>query len=199
MLENIKINPEFERLIPPLVDDEFELLERNIVLEGEIYTPLFTWNGYIIDGHHRYKILCKHENIKFKVIEKEFENMTELPETEDAIFVKFGEMINVPNGKVILDYHLPELKIGDVPEERTLAKDIHLHIRGPEKICIIGKNGCGKTTLLRKIAMELATRKDIKVSYMPQNYEECLDAQLTPVEFSKPLWFSPLVDARHSF
>ncbi len=115
--------------------------------------------------------------------EKEFETMTELPETEDAIFVKFGEMINVPNGKVILDYHLPELKIGDVPEERTLAKDIHLHIRGPEKICIIGKNGCGKTTLLRKIAMELATRKDIKVSYMPQNYEECLDAQLTPVEF----------------
>lgn len=77
MLENIKINPEFERLIPPLVDDEFELLERNIVLEGEIYTPLFTWNGYIIDGHHRYKILCKHENIKFGVVEKEFENKYE--------------------------------------------------------------------------------------------------------------------------
>lgn len=78
MLENIKINPEFERLIPPLVDDEFELLERNIVLEGEIYTPLFTWNGYIIDGHHRYRILCKHENIKFGVVEKEFENKYEV-------------------------------------------------------------------------------------------------------------------------
>lgn len=77
MLENIKINPEFERLIPPLVEDEFELLERNIVLEGEIYTPLFTWNGYIIDGHHRYRILCKHKNIKFRVIEKEFENKYE--------------------------------------------------------------------------------------------------------------------------
>lgn len=115
--------------------------------------------------------------------EKEFENMTEIPETEDAIFIKFGENANVPNGKVILDYHLPELKIGSSIEERCLAKNINLYIRGPEKICIIGKNGCGKTTLLRKIAVELMVRKDIKVSYMPQNYEECLDEKMTPVEF----------------
>ena len=111
--------------------------------------------------------------------EKEFENMTEMPETEDAIFIKFGEKVQVPNGKVILDYHIQELKV----EDRLLAKDIDLCIRGPEKICIIGKNGCGKTTLIRKIADELGQRKDIKVSYMPQNYEDCLDESMTPVEF----------------
>lgn len=77
MLENIKINPEFELLIPALIDDEFELLEKNIVLEGEIYTPIFVWNGYIVDGHHRYRILLKHKNIKFKIVEKEFENKYE--------------------------------------------------------------------------------------------------------------------------
>lgn len=122
--------------------------------------------------------------------EKEFENMTEIPETEDAIFIKFGEKVSVPNGKVILDYHLPELCIENdfetaenLEEQRILAKDVQLYIRGPEKICIIGKNGCGKTTLLRKIAEELKMRKDMKVSYMPQNYEECLDEELTPVEF----------------
>ena len=116
--------------------------------------------------------------------EKEFENMTEIPETEDAIFIKFGDKINVPNGKVILDYDLPELLVEDVQTgTRCLAKNIKLHVRGPEKICIIGKNGCGKTTLLRKIAEELRARKDIKISYMPQNYEECLDENLTPVEF----------------
>lgn len=115
--------------------------------------------------------------------EKQFENMTELPETEDAIFVKFGENANVPNGKVILDYHLPELRIENPEQERILAKDIHLYVRGPEKICIIGKNGCGKTTMLGKIAMELKARKDIKVSYMPQNYAECFDEKMTPVEF----------------
>ena len=77
MLENIKINPEFELLIPPLIDEEFEMLESNILAEGEIYTPIFVWNGYIIDGHHRHKVLIKHDNIKFRIIEKEFENKYE--------------------------------------------------------------------------------------------------------------------------
>ena len=77
MMDNLKINPEFEYLIPSMLDEEFELLEKNIISEGEIYTPLFVWNGYIIDGHHRYKILCEHQNIKYKVIEKEFKNKYE--------------------------------------------------------------------------------------------------------------------------
>jgi len=111
--------------------------------------------------------------------EKEYENMTEIPETEDAIFVKFGEKAGMPAGKIVLEYELPELTV----EERVLAKDIFLRIKGPEKVCIIGRNGCGKTTLLRKIAEELMPRTDIKTSYMPQNYEEILNHNLTPVEF----------------
>ena len=111
--------------------------------------------------------------------EKEHENMTEIPETEDAIFIKFGEKASMPAGKIVLEYSLPELMV----EDRVLAKDIFLRIKGPEKVCIIGKNGCGKTTLLRQIAKEMFTRKDIKASYMPQNYEELLDMGLTPVEF----------------
>ena len=111
--------------------------------------------------------------------EKEYENMTEIPETEDAIFIKFGEKASMPAGKTVLEYKLSQL----IVEERLLAKDIFLRIKGPEKVCIIGKNGCGKTTLLRKIAEELLERTDIKASYMPQNYEELLDMNLTPVEF----------------
>lgn len=111
--------------------------------------------------------------------EKEYENMTEIPETEDAIFIKFGEKASIPAGKVVLEYKLPRLMVG----ERVLAENVGLNVRGPEKVCIIGKNGCGKTTLLRKIAEEMLERKDIKVSYMPQNYEELLDMEQTPVDF----------------
>ena len=111
--------------------------------------------------------------------EKEYENMTEMPETEDAIFIKFGEKASIPAGKVVLEYVLPKLMIG----ERVLAENVVLNVRGPEKVCIIGKNGCGKTTLLRKIAEEMLARTDIKVSYMPQNYEELLDMEQTPVDF----------------
>ena len=77
MLENIKINHEFERLIPPFLDEEFELLKKDILSAGEVYTPIFTWNGYIVDGHHRYKILSDNREILFRVVEKSFENKYE--------------------------------------------------------------------------------------------------------------------------
>lgn len=65
----------------------------------------------------------------------------------------------------------------------VLARNIFLRVRGPEKICIIGKNGAGKTTLLRKIAEELLARTDVHAEYMPQNYEELLDLAALPEEF----------------
>ena len=52
-----------------------------------------------------------------------------------------------------------------------------------KKICIIGKNGIGKTTLIRKIAKSMLERKDLRVEYMPQNYEELLNLDMTPVDF----------------
>ena len=47
----------------------------------------------------------------------------------------------------------------------------------------MGANGVGKTTLLHKIREELISRKDICIEYMPQNYEELLNLNMTPVEF----------------
>lgn len=111
--------------------------------------------------------------------EREAEHLTELPETEDAIFIKFGEKAEMPAGKMVLSYSLPKLCAG----ERVLAENIELQLRGAEKVCIIGKNGCGKTTLLQKIAEVLLERKDLKAAYMPQNYEELLLMEQTPVEF----------------
>lgn len=111
--------------------------------------------------------------------EREHENAAQLPDTEDAILVRFGEDISIPNGKTVLDFRLDALTV----EDRVLARDIRLHAAGPEKICIIGRNGTGKTTLLRRIAESLLARPDIKAAYMPQNYEDLLDGETTPVEF----------------
>ena len=118
--------------------------------------------------------------------EKEFENMTELPEYEEAMFTKFGNRISIPNGKIVLDFTLEALRVpvsSDSQEFTTLARNIHLFIQGPEHICITGKNGCGKTTLMRILAKELLQRSDIKAAYMPQNYEELLDMEQTPIAF----------------
>ena len=66
----LKVFEEFEKLIIPLEKDEYKMLEENI-LERGVLTPLITWNGYLVDGHHRYKICCNH-SLKFPQIEYAF-------------------------------------------------------------------------------------------------------------------------------
>ena len=87
----------------------------------------------------------------------------------------------MPAGKTVIEFSLNELVAPD--GSKVLAKDIFLRVRGPEKVCIVGTNGAGKTTLLRLIADELLARGDLRVQYMPQNYEDLLDLDMTPVEF----------------
>ena len=115
--------------------------------------------------------------------EREREDMTQMPEYEEAIFMKFGEDIRIPNGKTILELELEELRIKSEAEDKLLAKNISLTIRGGQKVCIIGSNGVGKTTLLRLIKDALLARTDIHAAYMPQNYEDLLDMEQTPIEF----------------
>ena len=52
-----------------------------------------------------------------------------------------------------------------------------------EILGILGPNGAGKTTLIKKIAEELLARTDIHAEYMPQNYEELLNLEMTPVDY----------------
>ncbi|MGN0254504.1 MAG: ATP-binding cassette domain-containing protein [Chordicoccus sp.] len=114
---------------------------------------------------------------------REHEEMTAIPEEEAPITIQFANQRAMPAGKRVIEFRLPELKS---PDGRILAQNIRLNVTGPEKICIIGDNGTGKTTLIRKIAGELLFRKDLKVFYMSQNYEETLPFDKTPVEYLAP-------------
>ena len=117
--------------------------------------------------------------------EKEHSRLTELPETEEAIFIKFGDRISMPQSKRVLDFSRSELRTETerFGEGKLLAREARFSITGPEHVCIVGKNGAGKTTLRKEIAGELLARDDVKAYYMPQNYEELLDLEQTPVEF----------------
>lgn len=115
-------------------------------------------------------------------LDKEEENLTQLPEAEWAILPKWEPGVELSRGKVVLDFALGELSIGD----RVLSRDLHLKIVGPEKVCILGPNGCGKSTLMDRIARELLARKDIRCTYMPQRYGEGVSYSMRPEEFLAP-------------
>ena len=72
MNRQLRVDPEFRDKIPPLTEDEFKQLEQNILADGEIYEPIIVWNGTIVDGHNRYKIVQKHPEIPFKTREMNF-------------------------------------------------------------------------------------------------------------------------------
>lgn len=74
----LKVDPEFEKVCLPLTDDEFELLRANIIEEGIVYMPLIVWEGFIVDGHHRHKVIRENPTIEFSVRERHFENRYEV-------------------------------------------------------------------------------------------------------------------------
>lgn len=66
-MDDIKIKDLFKNLIPPLTEEAFKSLENDILTRGVI-DPLITWQGYLVDGHHRYQIIQKY-NLPYKTEE----------------------------------------------------------------------------------------------------------------------------------
>ena len=70
MNEPVKIDPEFQSLIPPLSPEEFQQLTENCKRDG-ILDSLKIWNGILIDGHNRYRI-AEEWDLNYQVEEMDF-------------------------------------------------------------------------------------------------------------------------------
>jgi N6-adenosine-specific RNA methylase IME4 len=77
VFEDIKIDPEFAALIPPLSAEERQQLEENIVEHGGARDPLVVWASKgtltLLDGHNRYEI-CTRLGLPFDIEEMSFKN-----------------------------------------------------------------------------------------------------------------------------
>lgn len=105
-----------------------------------------------------------------KAQEKRFDEaeFTDIPVVEEAIDIEF-QKVSIPSRKEILSLNVSELKV----DNKILAKNIEMVVTGPQKIVIVGRNGVGKTTLMKKI---LTMIKDgLKIGYFPQDYKREMD------------------------
>lgn len=110
-------------------------------------------------------------------LEKEKENLLDFPDYEESIFIKFDEDIKYSTKKEILDLNLEKLVVKD----RILSENIELKVFGNDKICIIGENGIGKTTLLKIILENI--KKNVEISYMPQNYDDKMNIDMSIIDY----------------
>jgi len=69
----LKIDPDFNNLIPPLMPDELKQLTQNILSINRCLDAVLIWNNTIIDGHCRYAI-CQEYSIPFEVSKMYFAN-----------------------------------------------------------------------------------------------------------------------------
>ena len=101
-MPEIKVDKEFQSLIPPLSQEEYTQLEANIVSDG-CRDALVIWNGVLIDGHNRHKI-CTEHNIPFQTIEKQFDSRNDA--IQWIILNQFGRRNLSPGTRSILALRL---------------------------------------------------------------------------------------------
>ena len=114
-----------------------------------------------------------------KRYERAAQSMTQKPLEEEQIQLFFSDIEPLATSKVLVLLENETLSIG----ERVLAQELQLTVRGQDKIGIIGPNGVGKSTLLGKLQQLLSDKSEISLGFMPQDYQETLQLDLSPVEF----------------
>lgn len=107
-LDDIVVDPKFEKEIPPLSEEEFQGLENDIIENGCRH-PITLWprkdgKAVIVDGHNRYKI-CMEHGIPFQY------TVVECKDEDDAMLQLYNMQLNRRNlpdfvrGKIVWKRH----------------------------------------------------------------------------------------------
>ncbi len=180
-LSQLKIDPELQSKIPPLQFEEEQQLEQNIIAEGRLLNPIITWNGYILDGHTRYRILKKHGFIKFEVEEIQLANKYEAL----AWICKnqLGRRNLSPERKKFLlgkEYESTKLAVGGQPGNCNPVKRCgqNDHIASEKRTCerIASEHGIGEKTVRR--AEKYSRGIDAAEEAVPGAQEEILTGRI---------------------
>lgn len=116
-------------------------------------------------------------------IEKRLEKIEVLDKPQKVTKINLNFNFNERSGNDIIELNKFNYSIG----EKELFKNVNLFIRYQERICLMGKNGTGKSTLIKEIINrnnDIKIGSNVKIGYIPQDivYE---DEELTVIEEAK--------------
>ena len=179
---DLQIDKEFAEKIPPLTKEEYEQLEANILADGVVINPLIVWNGVIVDGHNRYRILQAHPEIPFQVHEKTFSDRFEVI----AWICKnqLGRRNLTPAQRKYLigkQYEAEKARHGgDRKSDDTKSSSQNGNLIESQKTCvrIAQENGIGKNTVIR--AEAYAAGIDAADEVLPGIRQEIFSGDIHP-------------------
>ena len=179
---DLQIDKEFAEKIPPITKEEYEQLEANILADGVVINPLIVWNGVIVDGHNRYRILQAHPEIPFQVHEKTFSDRFEVI----AWICKnqLGRRNLTPAQRKYLigkQYEAEKARHGgDRKSDDTKSSSQNGNLIESQKTCvrIAQENGIGKNTVIR--AEAYAAGIDAADEVLPGIRQEIFSGDIHP-------------------
>ena len=149
-LEDLCVDPEFKNKIPPLTDDEFNQLRENILKDRIVRDPIVVWNGIILDGHHRFRIIQENPHIKFRVQEMNF------PDRWKAIEWIYKNQL----GRRNLTDEQRTVLIGKMYEARKHSHGASDGFRGNQSVSTQNGNLANPQRISDQIAQELGVAKN---------------------------------------
>ncbi len=154
--------PELETLLPPLTATEKAGLEKDILARG-VLSALVTWNGILVDGHHRLKI-CKKHGVPYSIKEISFKNIDE---------AKFWAWQHQESRRNLTAYQRAEIALKLKPQIAAKAKE-----RQGQRNDLVSDNipamlpECKETRQELADMAKLGSRTIDKVEFLDKNADE---------------------------
>ena len=181
---HLTIDPEFASIIPPLREEEQKQLEENILADGVVINPLIVWNGIIVDGHNRYRILQQHPELQFTTYEKAFSDRYEA-----IAWICKNQLgrrnLTLQQFKYLMGHQYKAEKTaygGDRKNNAPKSSYQNGNLISKEKTCerIAAENGVARNTVIR--AEQFANGVDAAEEAVPGIKQEILTGSIKPAE-----------------
>ena len=109
---SLHLNPEYDKLLPRMSEEEFTELKRSIETEGQHYPIIVNENLEVLDGHHRFRACTELE------IEPDFE----VKQFDDKLLEKKFVIEANLRRRHLNNFQLIELAVPLLEIEKAIAK-----------------------------------------------------------------------------
>lgn len=146
---SLRLNPEYEKLLPKMSDQEFGELKESIRTDGQHYPIIVNENLEVLDGHHRFRA-CIELNIEPDFEVRKFEDR--------LVEKKFVIEANLRR-RHLNNFQLVELAVPLLEVEKAIAKK--RQVKGGEngENILLGETSDDVEPELKAKATEIVTKK----------------------------------------